>query len=181
MPKFTDSQLVILSAAARRKCGAVLPLPRSLKIKGAAATRVLKSLTKKGLLAERRAAGGAAAWRRDEDGRRTTLVVTEAGLQAIGAGSDDGPGTRAAAPKTRPKRRDRRAEPKVSGSKANTKKLPPAVRQGTKQALLIDLLKRKRGVTMVEAIADMGGRRVAVARPRQKATDHDATHWPGLC
>ena len=41
MPKFTDSQLVILSTAARREGGAVLPLPRSLKTKGAAATRVL--------------------------------------------------------------------------------------------------------------------------------------------
>ena len=181
MPKFTDSQLVILSTAARRKGGAVLPLPRSLKIKGAAATRVLKSLTKKGLLAERPAARDAAAWRRDEDGRRTTLVVTEAGLQAIGAGSYEGPGTRAAAPKTQPKLRSRRAEPKVTGSKAITNKPPPAVRQGTKQALLIDLLKRKCGATMVEAIVDMGGRRVAVERQRQKTTDHDATHWPGLC
>ena len=181
MPKFTNSQLVILSTAARRKGGAVLPLPRSLKIKGAAATRVLKSLIKKGLLAERPTAGGAAAWRRGEDGRRKSLVVTEAGLRAIEAGSDEGPGTRAAAPKTQPKRRSRRAEPKVTGSKAITNKPPPAVRQGTKQALLIDLLKRKCGATMVEAIVDMGGRRVAVERQRQKTTDHDATHWPGLC
>ena len=48
MPKFTDSQLVILSTAARREGSAVLPLPRSLKIKGAATTGVLKSLIKKG-------------------------------------------------------------------------------------------------------------------------------------
>ncbi len=39
MPKLSDTQLVILSAAARRQDGAVLPLPRSLKVNKAAATR----------------------------------------------------------------------------------------------------------------------------------------------
>ncbi len=52
MPKLTDTQLVILSAAAKRRDGAVLPLPRSLKVNKAAATTVLKSLLKKGLLKE---------------------------------------------------------------------------------------------------------------------------------
>ncbi len=181
MPKFTDSQLVILSTAARRKGGAVLPLPRSLKIKGAAATRVLKSLIKKGLLAEMPAARDAAAWRRGEAGRRRALVVTEAGLQAIGTASDEDLSKQVAAPRRQPKRRNRRGERNLTDSKATTNRPSPAVRQGTKQALPIDLLKRKCGATMVESIVDMGGRRVAVARPRQKATDHDATHWPGLC
>ncbi len=36
MPKLSDSQLVILSAAARRQDGAVLPLPKSLKVNNAA-------------------------------------------------------------------------------------------------------------------------------------------------
>ncbi len=53
MPKLSDTQLVILSAAARREDGTVLPLPRSLKVNKAAATTVLKSLLKKGLVAER--------------------------------------------------------------------------------------------------------------------------------
>ncbi len=57
MPKLTDSQLVILSAAAKRADGAVLPPPKSLKLKGGALTSVLKSLLKKGLVAERSAAG----------------------------------------------------------------------------------------------------------------------------
>ncbi len=57
MPKLSDTQLVILSAAARHKDGAVLPLPRSLKVNKAAATTVLKSLLKKGQVAERPADG----------------------------------------------------------------------------------------------------------------------------
>ncbi len=36
MPKLTDTQLVILSAAAQRDGGTVLPLPESLKINKAA-------------------------------------------------------------------------------------------------------------------------------------------------
>ena len=52
MPKLSDTQLVILSAAAKRRDGAVLPLPRSLKVNKAAATTVLKSLLTKGLVTD---------------------------------------------------------------------------------------------------------------------------------
>ena len=52
MPKLTDTQLVILSAAAQREGGAALPLPKSLKIKGAAVAKTFEGLRKKGLLKE---------------------------------------------------------------------------------------------------------------------------------
>ncbi len=44
MPKLSDSQLVILSTAARRQDGTVLPLPRSLKVDKAAAPSTTKRL-----------------------------------------------------------------------------------------------------------------------------------------
>jgi len=53
MPKLTDSQLVILSAAAQRDGGTALPLPKSLKFKGAAVTRMLNGLRQQGLLEEK--------------------------------------------------------------------------------------------------------------------------------
>ena len=56
MPKLTDTQRVILSAAARRRDGAAVPLPKSLKIRGGALAASLEGLRKKGLLAERSAA-----------------------------------------------------------------------------------------------------------------------------
>ncbi len=84
MPKLTDTQLVILSAGAKRKDGAVLPPPRSLKAKGGALSGTLKSLLKKGLIQERPAKGAAPTWREAEDGSRLSLVITEAGLHAIG-------------------------------------------------------------------------------------------------
>lgn len=42
--KLTDSQLVILSTAAKRADGSILPLPKSVKLNKGAATLVLKSL-----------------------------------------------------------------------------------------------------------------------------------------
>jgi DNA-binding MarR family transcriptional regulator len=138
MPKLTDSQLVILSAAARRQDGTVLPLPRSLKVNKAAATTVLKSLLKKGLVAERPAAADEAHWRETRDGGRTALAITDTGLQAIDVDVDRKTGKQSSSTK-----------PKGGTSRA-------AVRPGTKQALLIDLLKRKKGAT-IEKIVEATG------------------------
>ncbi len=49
-----------------------------------------------------------------------------------------------------------RAEPKPSGSKPKGRTSPPAVRPGTKQALLVDLLKRKKGATIEAIVAATG-------------------------
>ncbi len=138
MPKLTDTQLVILSAAARRKDGTVLPLPRSLKVNKAAATTVLKSLLKKGLVAERPAAADEAHWRETRDGGRTALAISDAGLQAIGVDAD------------------RKTSKQSSSTKPQGGTSPAAGRPGTKQALLIDLLKRKKGAT-IEKIVEATG------------------------
>ena len=63
MPKLTHTQLVILSGGAQRHDRAVLPLSKSLKIKGSAVTKALEGLRNKGLLEEKPAARNAAAWR----------------------------------------------------------------------------------------------------------------------
>ncbi len=156
MPKLTDTQLVILSAAAPRQDRAVLPLPKSLKVKGGAITKTLEGLRKKGLLDEKPAARNAAAWREGEDGRRMMLVITDAGLQAIGVDVDEKASKQSRSTKTQPRQRRRRAERKPSGAKPNGRTSPAAVRPGTKQALLIDLLKRKKGAT-IEKIVEATG------------------------
>ncbi len=162
MPKLTDSQLVILSAAAQRKSGTALPLPKSLKIKGGAVTKMLEGLRKKGLLEEQQAAPDMDAWREAGDGRRMMLVITEAGLRAI----DGEPGAEteeeSASKKPQPKKRGRRAGQKPAISKTKAKKSPPTVRPGTKQALLIDLLKRKRGATIDDIVEATGWQRHSV-------------------
>ena len=152
MAKPTDTQLVILSSAAQRHDSAILPLPKSLKVPKAAATTVLKSLLKKGLVAERPAAVNEPHWRGSKDGGRRALVITEAGLQAIGVEVDLKTSTQSRSAKQKPKQRSRRAERKPCVAKPS----PAAVRPGTKQALLIDLLKRKKGATIDEAVEATG-------------------------
>ncbi len=171
MPKLSDSQLVILSAAARREDGAVLPLPRSLKVNKAAATTVLKNLLKKGLVAERPATADAAHWRETRDGGRTALVIADAGLQAIGVDADRKTSTQSSSTKALPKQRSRGAEPKPA-NKPKGRASPPAVRSSTKQALLIDLLKRKKGATIEAIVGALGWLphtvRAALTRLRQQ-------------
>ena len=156
MPKLTDTQLVILSAAAQRQDGAVLPLPKSLKIKGGATTKTLEGLRKKGLLEEKPAARNAAAWREGEDGRRMMLVITDAGLQAIDGEPAEESSKQPTPTKTRAKKPHRRIVQKPTAATPKGKKSQTAARQGTKQALLIDLLKRKNGATIAEMATKTG-------------------------
>ncbi len=172
MPKLTDTQLVILSAAAQRQDRAVLPLPKSLKIKGGATTKTLEGLRKKGLLEEKPATRNAAAWREEDDGRPMMLVINDAGLQAIGVDADEKTGTQSPSTKTRAKKPRRRIVQKPTAATPKGKKSRTAARQGTKQALLIDLLKRKKGAT-IEAIVETFDwlphtARAALTRLRQK-------------
>jgi hypothetical protein len=168
MPKLTDTQLVILSTASQRDDGAALPLPKSLKLQGSAVGRVLKSLLNKGLLAEQSAGNNAAAWRESKDGQRLTLVITDAGRAAIGVPADmqKNPQPTPTAESTTKRSKDRgrgaagskrstkaksksKAEPKATASRASA-------RSGTKQALLVYLLRRKEGTTIAEAVKATG-------------------------
>ncbi len=154
-------QLVILSAAAQRDDGAALPLPKSLKIRSGAVAKTLESLRKKGLLEEQPAAPDVKAWREAEDGRRIMLVITDTGLRVIDGGpdgkSDQEPAAKKRqAKKPQPKKRRGRAASKPAAAKSKGKQSPPTVRQGTKQALLIDLLKRKNGASIDEIIKATG-------------------------
>jgi hypothetical protein len=89
MTKLSDTQVIILSAAAQRDDGNVLPLPGSLR--GGAAAKVVGALLSRGLIAERVTDSMAKAdpalnriWRNEPDGRGVLLFITPAGLDAIG-------------------------------------------------------------------------------------------------
>jgi len=162
MPQLTDAQLVILSAAAGRKDQAVLPLPKSLKIKGTTVTNILYSLRKKGLLEEKPTARGAVGWRDDKDGRRKMLVITEAGFAALDGAPKIEPSKRAASAKSQTKKVRIGAEPKKVTIKTNSAASAPTIRVGTKQALLIGLMQRKTGATLDEAVEATGWQRHSV-------------------
>jgi hypothetical protein len=163
MTKLSDTQAVILSAASQRDDGAVLPLPETLKIKGGAVDKVLGSLKAKGLIDRLGAPRG------DDP---PPLRITRAGLQAIGVETEDDASEGAtagetgatladagaqaeAAPATTPGKKDEAVKGKARATKAVSAD-KPTPRAGTKQARMIEMLKRPEGAT-VEQIAEATG------------------------
>ena len=87
MAKLTDTQLIVLSKAARRKDG-VARVPDQMN--KAAAAKVGASLVVRRLTREIRAKPGMPVWRMDDDGRHISLIVTRSGRNAIGVEEDAG-------------------------------------------------------------------------------------------
>lgn len=163
MPKLTDTQLAILSAAAARDDGAVLPLPDSLKIKGGAVTSVLKNLLNNDLIDEHTAATGVEVWRGSDDGR-ISLFITDTGLQAISVTPEGEAEAGGADNEPAPQKHSRRAAP----SKAATTQeatTPPSARPGTKLALLIDLLRPSTEPPSTRSSRRPAGRRIRCGAP----------------
>ena len=150
MTKLSDTQAVILSAAAQRDDRNVLPLPGSLR--GGAATKVVGALLSRGLIAETTINGLTKAdaalnriWRNDEDGRAILLHITDAGLAAIGIEPEDAhtaPAGALGAPTEEP------APDTAAGIEAAPK--ARKLREGTKQAALIAMLRAPDGATIEE-------------------------------
>ena len=140
MTKLSDTQSVILSAAAQRTDRFALPLPKSLK--GGAAHKVVSALVAKGLLKEVKANRklNDPVWRENDDGRLVTLVITDAGLAAIGIEPDES--------------KEPASEAPASPQPAAPKERKP--REGTKQQQMIDLLRRPTGATLVEIVEVTG-------------------------
>jgi hypothetical protein len=141
MPKLTDTQTLILNAAAQRADNLAMPLPKGLH--GAAAQKVITMMIGRGWLEEVDAdlRKGEPLWRETGDGHGTTLIATMAGLEAIGI------------------------EPVVASTMTNLRKAklepadvpkPVAIRAGTKQAQIIALLQRPEGAAITEIAAETG-------------------------
>jgi hypothetical protein len=140
MPKLTDTQTIILSAGAQRPDNIALPLPKGLH--GAAAKMAVTKMIAHGWLQEVDAdlRKGEPLWRETGDGHGTTLVVTDAGLLAVGI------------------------EPVLvktmiamcESVKAEPDAKLPTQRSGTKQALLIAMLQAPEGATIAEIVAATG-------------------------
>lgn len=140
MSKLTETQTLILSAGAQRSENIALPLPKG--IVGAAAKMTVTKMIERGWLQEVDAnlRRGEPLWRETGDGHGTTLVVTDAGLLAIGIEPE--------VVKTVVAIHNHAAEapaPKV-----------PVIREGTKQATLIAMLRTRDGATIEEIMAATG-------------------------
>ena len=145
MTQLSDTQALILSAAAQRPGHLALPLPDSLR--GGAAAKVIGAMIAKGLLQEVDAEirKSEPLWRETGDGHCVTLIATDAGLAAIGIEADDTHSVHTGAdeaPREVPAT-DSPTEPKAT-PKTRT------LREGTKQAKLIDMLRAPDGATVEE-------------------------------
>ena len=154
MTKLTDTQRVILSAASQRTDRLALPLPKSLK--GGAVIKVIKPLIEKGLLEEVDANRklGDPVWRETGDGHGVTLIVTDAGLEAIGVEPDTAPQVA-----TRGEDTDAAATTPAEASSPPAPATAPRerkMREGTKQALVIAMLRRPEGATIAEIVEATG-------------------------
>jgi Protein of unknown function (DUF3489) len=162
MPKLSDTQAVLLATAAARADLSVLPAPETIRLKGAALERSLGALVRRGLIAE---ATGSRRGRRSKwtvaNGGHRRLVVTPAGLEALGveAGENAGPETKSAP-----------AAPPAAAQAADA-----ASRPGGKLGVLLDAVWRPEGATLEELTAAVDWlphtTRAALTRLRQRGYD----------
>ena len=168
MLQLSDTQMIVLNIACQRQDRGVFPLPKSLK--GGAVTKVIGSLLGKGLIEEVPARQvefhpmlDDVVWRETETGERLTLIVTDAAFAALGLSTDGDPATgphhagvidgdglissttagqgTAAAPKD--------VRPRKASETTRT-------RGASKQASLIEMLKRSDGATIIEIVEALG-------------------------
>ena len=148
MAKLTDTQLIILSAAAARDDGVAVV---AAKMNRAAASKVGASLVTRKLMREVRSKPGMPVWRQGEDGRPVSLIITRAGRDAIGV-EEDAP-AEAQRPSNEPQRETQapggeKRSRDGSGEKESTDGGAASPRAGTKQALVIEMLCAKGGATL---------------------------------
>jgi hypothetical protein len=140
MPNLTKTQSLILTKGAQRADNVAMPLPEGLH--GAAATKVVGMMIDRGWLEEVDAdlRKGDPLWRETGDGHGTTLVVTDAGLLAVGI---------------EPVVVKTMAAVRQHAALASAPKTP-TMRAGTKQAQIIALLQRPEGASIKEIVEVTG-------------------------
>ena len=123
----TDIQRKVLAAAVAREGGFIWPLPEELSLRKGSGVLVVRAMLIKGFTNERPARAGEPVWRDDPDGRPMTVIVSSAGLAAVGL------------------------EASVVADEATR-----TPRAGTKLAMLVALLGRAEGATVLEMVDATG-------------------------
>lgn len=134
-PKLDDLHLVLLSTAAGRKDGSLIPPAKSIKSDRAELEKAVSDLLSHGLIVETPGAGLGHTWRQGEVGR-VGLRITDFGLALIDAGCS--------------------AEAAVVDSAPAEEKKTSGARSGSKQALVVELIGRADGATLDELVAATG-------------------------
>jgi len=162
--KLSDTQLILLSKAAKRDDHAV---ELTSDIEAIAAEKVVSKLAGAGLIEEIESHGALPVWRRVED-TAFTLRITDAGLKAVGvdetiAKSNAKQPARKASVKTKAgvSTKSRRVAKSTPSSKTSKPKAPKKQKKahttqtstrhnGTKHDQILNLLRRKQGASLEE-------------------------------
>jgi hypothetical protein len=166
--KLTDSQLVLLSAAAQRTDGGV---ELTGNRKGAVAKRVITNLLNDGLVEQVPAGGMLPVWRRDDDQGAFALRITARGLAAIGIERSsaspemavtsgvtevDGDPVADAASSAMPTPRKGPSTKRSAAADRKGSRSEASRREGSKQSRVIEMLQRKQGSTIPAIIKVTG-------------------------
>jgi hypothetical protein len=138
MARLNDLQLILLSSAAAREDGSLLPPPDSVGDRSPAIDKAIKSLLRRKLAEEMEVTINALAWRQDGD-LLFGVAITDAGRAAIGVSDDTAEADEDAAP----------------SPDADTVPTEPA-REQTKAALVLEMLQRPEGATL-DALVEATG------------------------
>ncbi len=152
-PRLTDLQLVLLSSAAARPDGMLLPPPESIRARGKTLGKSLTKLLDLGLVEECAAETPDQAWGEDSDGRGVALRIAAAGRAALGLdeGQEEVTGPAPQDSAAGEGARETMATIEADAAPGATP-FTPGVKPGTKQARLVDYLSRPWGAS----IADLG-------------------------
>ena len=132
MTKLSDLLYVLLAIAAKRANGSILPPSDGVGVTRAGLTRAINALIKRGLAQEADAADESSIWR-TEGKRKIAAVITNAGRAAVAEADGKKPEE---APPAAPQQDSVSAE----------------VKPQTKQALLLEMLKREEGATLAQLV-----------------------------
>lgn len=136
--RLTDIQLVLLSTAAQRDNGSLLPPPDTLGDSGGRIRKAVESLIRRHLAEEVELPTGADAWR-TEDGHSVGVVITDAGRAAVGLTARDEAAS-AATP----------YDPTPAAAPPEAAKRPSGPGAHTKSAMVLEMLRRTSGATLDE-------------------------------
>jgi hypothetical protein len=156
MTKLSDTQAILLAAAAGRPDLSLLPVPETINLKGAALDRTVTALLSRGLVADAAVGGRAKPPKRSSK----QIVITPAGVAAIGVEISE-------------------ASPEQSQEEPNaelqTETADCSERLGGKLGVLLDAVAGPNGATLEELTKASGWlphtTRAALTRLRQRGFD----------
>ena len=153
--KFTDTQLLTLSAAAQREDRCIAAPPN---LKGAAAQKFAAKLVAAGLVEEIKAKPGAHVWRRDDaTGEAYALKLTTVGLKTIRVEETeavDAPAEISPTPGNEGQRKPKNHD--GGGASVAPSTVIATPRDGSKLSAVVGLLRREGGATIDQLAAAMG-------------------------